>query len=76
MMRSSSGIAASERQTPLNKTKFAILDTSVYIENFRTGRFTFRILQATFITPALQSFCMSCSVGLDRDWSGGSCRIS
>lgn len=29
--------------------KFAILDTSVYIENFRTGRFTFRLLQAPYV---------------------------
>lgn len=33
----------------MKKTKFAVLDTSVYIENFRTGRFTLRILQSTFI---------------------------
>ena len=38
-----------ERRTLLEKTKFAVLDTSVYIENFRTGRFTLRILQSTFI---------------------------
>ena len=34
---------------PLKKTNFAVLDTSVYIENFRTGRFTLPILQSTFI---------------------------
>lgn len=34
---------------PSNPPKFAILDTSVYIENFRTGRFTFRILQSAFV---------------------------
>ncbi|MBM4121288.1 MAG: PIN domain nuclease [Nitrospira sp.] len=34
---------------PLPKTKFAVLDTSVYIENFRTGRFTLRLLQSTWI---------------------------
>jgi len=34
---------------PLKKTKFAVFDTSVYIENFRTGRFTLGILQSTFI---------------------------
>ncbi len=33
----------------MKRTKFAVLDTSVYIENFRTGRFTLRILQAMFI---------------------------
>ncbi|MBI4401396.1 MAG: PIN domain-containing protein [Nitrospirae bacterium] len=31
------------------KTKFAVLDTSVYIENFRTGRFALRFLQSTWI---------------------------
>ncbi|MEK9139496.1 MAG: PIN domain-containing protein [Nitrospirota bacterium] len=30
-------------------TKFALLDTAIYIENFRSGRFTFRLLQAPFI---------------------------
>jgi predicted nucleic acid-binding protein len=34
---------------PSSTPKFAILDTSVYIENFRTGRFTFRILQSPFV---------------------------
>jgi predicted nucleic acid-binding protein len=34
---------------PLKTTRFAVLDTSVYIENFRTGRFTLRILQSAFI---------------------------
>jgi predicted nucleic acid-binding protein len=29
--------------------KLAILDTSVYIDNFRTGRFTFRLLQAPYV---------------------------
>jgi predicted nucleic acid-binding protein len=33
----------------LKKSRFAVLDTSVYIENFRSGRFTLRILQSTFI---------------------------
>jgi predicted nucleic acid-binding protein len=31
------------------RTRFALLDTSVYIENFRSGRFTFRLLQSPFI---------------------------
>lgn len=31
-------------------TKFALLDTAVYIENFRSGRFTFRLLQSPFVT--------------------------
>lgn len=30
-------------------TKFALLDTAIYIENFRSGRFTFRLLQSSFI---------------------------
>ena len=30
-------------------TRFAVLDTSLYIDNFRTGRFTFRLLQSSFI---------------------------
>ena len=34
---------------PSSTPKFAILDTSVYIENFRTGRFAFRILQSPFV---------------------------
>ena len=29
--------------------KLAILDTSVYIENFRTGRFAFRLLKAHYV---------------------------
>jgi len=29
--------------------KFAVLDTSLYIDNFRTGRFTVRLLQSSFI---------------------------
>lgn len=34
---------------PSSTVKFGILDTSVYIENFRTGRFAFRILQSQFV---------------------------
>ncbi|MGZ8405374.1 MAG: type II toxin-antitoxin system VapC family toxin [Nitrospira sp.] len=30
-------------------TKVALLDTAIYIENFRSGRFTFRLLQSPFI---------------------------
>jgi len=30
-------------------TKFALLDTTIYIENFRSGRFTFRLLQSPYI---------------------------
>lgn len=29
--------------------KFALFDTAIYIENFRSGRFTFRLLQSPFI---------------------------
>ena len=31
------------------KTRFAVLDTSVYIENYRSGRFTFRLIQSPLI---------------------------
>jgi predicted nucleic acid-binding protein len=34
---------------PSKRPRFAVLDTSVYIENFRSGRFTLRILQSRFI---------------------------
>ena len=34
---------------PSNTAKFAILDTSVYIENFRTARFTSQILRSPFV---------------------------
>jgi hypothetical protein len=30
-------------------TKLALLDTAVYLENFRSGRFTFRLLQSPYI---------------------------
>ncbi|MEP6891686.1 MAG: PIN domain-containing protein [Nitrospirota bacterium] len=33
----------------MKTSKFAVLDTSVYIENFRTGRFTFRLMQSPYI---------------------------
>ena len=33
----------------LKPTKFALLDTSVYIKNFRNGRFAFRILRSPLI---------------------------
>jgi predicted nucleic acid-binding protein len=39
----------SENGIRLKPTKFAILDTPVYIENFRTGRFAFRILRSPLI---------------------------
>ena len=31
------------------RTRFAVLDTSVYIENYRSGRFTFRLIQSPLI---------------------------
>ena len=34
---------------PSKKTRLALLDTSVYIENFRTGRFSHEILHSTFL---------------------------
>jgi predicted nucleic acid-binding protein len=33
----------------LKVARFAVLDTSVYIENFKTGRFAFRLLRTPFI---------------------------
>ncbi|OQW35812.1 MAG: hypothetical protein A4E19_16320 [Nitrospira sp. SG-bin1] len=33
----------------MKTTKFALLDTAIYIENFRSGRFTFRLLQSPYI---------------------------
>ncbi|MBI3247219.1 MAG: type II toxin-antitoxin system VapC family toxin [Deltaproteobacteria bacterium] len=34
---------------PSKTVEFAVLDTSVYIENFRTGRFTQRIMESSFL---------------------------
>jgi predicted nucleic acid-binding protein len=34
---------------PSRKTRFAVFDTSVYVEDFRTGRFARRILESTFV---------------------------
>ncbi|MBI5855214.1 MAG: PIN domain-containing protein [Nitrospirae bacterium] len=34
---------------PSKKTRFAVLDTSVYIENFRTGRFAVQILKSPYV---------------------------
>ncbi len=34
---------------PSRSPKFALLDTSIYIENFRSGRFTFRLVHSPFI---------------------------
>ena len=46
---SCAGTAASGARMPSGRTRFAFFDTSVYIENFRTGRFTPQILQSDFI---------------------------
>ena len=34
---------------PSERTRFVVFDTSVYIEDFRTGRFTLQMLQSSFI---------------------------
>ena len=34
---------------PSRASRFAVYDSSVYVENFRTGRFTLRMLQSTWI---------------------------
>jgi predicted nucleic acid-binding protein len=34
---------------PSGKARFAVFDTSIYIENFRTGRFTVPMLRSTLI---------------------------
>ena len=34
---------------PSRKTEFAVFDTSVYIETFRSGRFTRQILESNFV---------------------------
>src|SRR5574337_1448966 len=47
--RSSANMAVSAGRTPLPNGNVAILDTSVYIENFRTGRFTLTLLRAPWI---------------------------
>jgi predicted nucleic acid-binding protein len=48
-MPSSGSIVGSAGRTPLPTARLAILDTSVYIENFRTGRFTLAILRSPWI---------------------------
>ncbi len=48
-MPSSESIVVSAGSTPLPATNLAILDTSVYIENFRTGRFTLTLLRSPWI---------------------------
>lgn len=48
MIACSSTIAEGASPMPSAKTtQFALLDTAVYIENFRSGRFTFRLLQSS-----------------------------
>ncbi len=39
----------SAERTPLPSANLAVLDTSVYIENFRTGRFTLVLLRSPWI---------------------------
>ena len=34
---------------PSRETRFAVFDTSVYIEDFRTGRFAWKILESTLV---------------------------
>ena len=47
MTTSFGGSAASGRGMPSGNTSFAVFDTSIYIENFQTGRFTDRMLRAS-----------------------------
>src|SRR5437588_826628 len=49
MTGSSAAIAVSAGRMLSRKTRFAILDTSVYIENLKSGRFTRQILELPFI---------------------------
>ena len=49
MIASFSGTAPLGKPMPSRSPKFALLDTSIYIENFRSGRFTFRLLHSPFI---------------------------
>lgn len=48
-MQSSESIAASGGRIHLPIANFALLDTSVYIETFRTGRFTLDLLRSPWI---------------------------
>ena len=43
------GTAASVARMPSKASRFAVYDSSVYVENFRTGRFTLQMLQTTWI---------------------------
>lgn len=49
MIRWSSASVASAREMPSGKTRFAVYDTSIYIENFRTGRFAIAIVGSTYV---------------------------
>ena len=49
MTASSGSIAASAVRTHLRTANLAVLDTSVYVENFRTGRFTLTLLRSPWI---------------------------
>lgn len=51
-------------------TKFALLDTAVYIENFRSGRFTFRLLQSPFVFAVPQLSSTNCFAGLEQPLNG------
>lgn len=48
-MPSSGSIVVSAGRTPSPTANLALLDTSVYIENFRTGRFTLALLRSPWI---------------------------
>ena len=48
-MPSSGSTVVSAGRTPLPTANLAVLDTSVYIENFRTGRFTLVLLRSPWI---------------------------
>ncbi len=49
MTASSASIAVSARRTHLRTANLAVLDTSVYVENFRAGRFTLTLLRSPWI---------------------------
>lgn len=49
MTRSFDASAASGCGMPSGKIRFAVFDTSIYIENFRSGLFTIRMLRSTFV---------------------------
>jgi predicted nucleic acid-binding protein len=67
---------------PSRRPRVAVLDSSVYIENFRSGRFTLRILQSGFIPRCssvvlhelLRGAWTASEVGFVRDLQG-QCRM-